>query len=92
MKRLLLAIPAALLLIGPGAMAASMGASPAGPAIGGSNGGPGIDYGQAHRKHRAILAVLEEGKKIQIADGGELTDTHRAELQHELDAARAGNY
>jgi hypothetical protein len=44
------------------------------------------------RKHDAILAIRDEGLKLQVADGGTLTDTHRAYLQAKLDAVRAGNY
>jgi hypothetical protein len=44
------------------------------------------------RKHDAILAIREEGLTLQVADGGKLTDTHRAYLQAKLDAVRAGNY
>jgi hypothetical protein len=44
------------------------------------------------RKHDAIIAVREEGLKLQAADGGKLTDTHRAYLQAKLDAVRTGNY
>jgi len=44
------------------------------------------------RKHEAIIAVREEGLKLQAADGGKLTDTHRAYLQAKLDAVRTGNY
>jgi hypothetical protein len=44
------------------------------------------------RRHEAILAVREEGLKLQAADGGTLTDAHRAYLQAKLDAVRAGNY
>jgi hypothetical protein len=36
--------------------------------------------------------VLQEGKKTQIADGGNLTDAHRAELERKLAAVQAGNY
>ena len=44
------------------------------------------------RRHDAILAVREEALKLQAADGGKLTDAHRAYLQARLDAVRAGNY
>ncbi|MFL6690899.1 MAG: hypothetical protein ACJ8IR_12055 [Alphaproteobacteria bacterium] len=44
------------------------------------------------RRHDAIIAVREEGLKLQAADGGKLTDTHRAYLQAKLDAVRTGNY
>jgi hypothetical protein len=44
------------------------------------------------RRHDAILAVREEGLKLQAGDGGTLTDAHRTYLQAKLDAVRAGNY
>ena len=44
------------------------------------------------RRHEAILAVRDEGLKLQASDGGKLTDGHRAYLQAKLDAVRAGNY
>jgi hypothetical protein len=44
------------------------------------------------RRHEAIIAVREEGLKLQAADGGKLTDSHRAYLQAKLDAVRTGNY
>jgi hypothetical protein len=44
------------------------------------------------RRHEAILAVREEGLALQGADGGQLTDSHRAYLQAKLDAIRAGIY
>jgi hypothetical protein len=46
----------------------------------------------ALRRHDAILAVREEALTLQAADGGTLTDSHRAYLQAKLDAVRAGNY
>ena len=44
------------------------------------------------RRHDAILAIREEGLKLQAADGGTLSDVHRAYLQAKLDAVRAGNW
>ncbi|MBV9571593.1 MAG: hypothetical protein JO056_10175 [Alphaproteobacteria bacterium] len=44
------------------------------------------------RRHEAIMAVRDEGLKLQAADGGKLTDAHRAYLQAKLDAVRHGNY
>lgn len=44
------------------------------------------------RRHDAIMAVREEGMRLQAADGGKLTDAHRAYLQAKLDAVRLGNY
>ena len=49
-------------------------------------------YAQQYRKRQAILAVREEGLRLRAADGGKLTDTHRAYLQAKLDAAKVGNY
>ena len=66
---------------------------PNGPLIGGGTlTGPGADYGQSYRKRHAIWKILQEGKQVQIADGGRLTDAHRAQLQREYDAVLAGNY
>ena len=44
------------------------------------------------RRHDAIMALRDEGLKLQDADGGKLTDAHRAYLQAKFDAIRAGNY
>ena len=44
------------------------------------------------RRHDAIMSLREEGVKLQAADGGKLTDAHRAYLQAKFDAIRAGNY
>jgi hypothetical protein len=44
------------------------------------------------RKQHAILAVRDEGLKLQSADGGKLTDAHRKYLQAKLDAVLVGNY
>jgi hypothetical protein len=46
----------------------------------------------ALRRHDAILAIRAEALSLQAADGGALTDSHRAYLQAKLDAVRAGNY
>ena len=88
---------AAFLLAGSAAFAwpPGGGAGPTGGASavgGGTLTGPGTDYGQASRKRHAIFRLLQEGKRIQLADGGKLTDAHRQELQQKLDAIRAGNY
>ncbi|MBV9991418.1 MAG: addiction module protein [Alphaproteobacteria bacterium] len=55
-----------------------------------SNGGPG--HAQQWRKAQAVKALRAEGLRLQEADGGNLTDAHRAELQARLNAIRAGNY
>lgn len=47
---------------------------------------------QAIRKHRAILAVRNEALALQEADGGKLTDAHRAYLRGKLAAVLSGNY
>lgn len=44
------------------------------------------------RRHDAIMGLRDEGLKLQAADGGTLTDAHRAYLQAKFDAIRAGNY
>ena len=53
---------------------------------------PVLAPSHALRRHEAILAVREEGMRLQAEDGGTLTDPHRAYLQAKLDAVRAGNY
>lgn len=53
---------------------------------------PVVAPSHALRRHEAILAVRDEGLKLQASDGGKLTDGHRAYLQAKLDAVRAGNY
>ena len=90
MTRILIAIPAAILLAGSVAEAAPYGGVPQ-PTSGGQS--PNAEnYGQERRKQHAFFAVLQEGKKTQIADGGKLTDAHRAELERKLAAVQAGNY
>jgi len=44
------------------------------------------------QKHNAIVAVRAEALRLQAADGGTLTDAHRAYLQAKLNAVLAGNY
>jgi hypothetical protein len=44
------------------------------------------------RRHDAIMALRDEGLTLQAADGGTLTEAHRAYLQAKFDATRAGNY
>ena len=44
------------------------------------------------RRHDAIMSLRDEGLKLQAADGGQLSETHRAYLQAKFDAIRAGNY
>jgi hypothetical protein len=44
------------------------------------------------RRHDAIMALRDEGLTLQAADGGTLTEAHRAYLQAKFDAIRAGNY
>ena len=51
-----------------------------------------VASGLVFAKKHAILALREKGLKLQAADGGTLTETHRAELQAQLDAIRSGNY
>ncbi len=53
---------------------------------------PSTAPSHASRRHEAILAVREEAMALQAADGGSLTDSHRAYLQAKLDAVRAGIY
>jgi len=47
---------------------------------------------QHYRKAIAIRALRREGLAVQAADGGTLTQEHRAELQSKLDKILAGNY
>ena len=87
MKRLLMLASIAVLLIEP-AVAAPMGAM----------SGPGTmaqgthDPFRALRKKHALEAVRDEALKQQAADGGKLTEEHRAEFQRKLDTIRAGNF
>ena len=86
MKRLLMLAPIAALLIGS-AFAAPM-SNMAAP----SNAQGSLDPYKQLRKQHAIMAIRDEALKQQAADGGKLTDAHRAEFQRKLDAVRAGNY
>lgn len=87
MKRSLVLIPVALILAG------SAGAAPMGnmaPAP--SNAQGSLDPYKQTRKQHALKAIRDEALKQQAADGGKLTESHRAELQRKIDAVRAGNY
>ncbi|HEY8696047.1 MAG TPA: hypothetical protein VIM02_00385 [Rhizomicrobium sp.] len=44
------------------------------------------------RKKLALMALREEGRRLQDADGGRLTESHRAYLQDKLDAIQSGSY
>jgi len=44
------------------------------------------------RKKLALMALREEGRRLQEDDGGRLTDAHRDDLQAKLDAIQSGNY
>lgn len=87
MKRLLILIPVAALLIGSASAApmSGMGSAP-------SNAQGSLDPLKQLRKQNALKALREEALKQQAADGGKLTDEHRAEFQRKMDAIRAGNY
>lgn len=87
MKRLLIMVPLAALLAGPAAAApsSSMGPMP-------SNAQGSLDPYKQMRKRHALEVIRDEALKQQAADGGKLTDEHRAEFQRKLDAVRAGNY
>ena len=87
MKRLLMLVPAVALLIGSAnaAPAASMGMAP-------SNAQGSLDPLKQLRKQNALKAIRDDALKQQAADGGKLTDEHRAEFQRKIDAVRAGNY
>ena len=56
----------------------------------GVSAGPG--FSQGFRKAQAVKALRQEGLKMQEADGGKLSDAHRAELQRKLDHILSGNY
>jgi hypothetical protein len=93
------AFPFAILVAGilaaSAALAAPVGGAPTGTPVvivGGADAyGPG-DHNQGIRKQHAIFALLKEGKRIQIADGGRLTEAHRVELQRKFNSINAGNY
>jgi hypothetical protein len=87
MKRLLMLAPAAALLIGSAIAAPMGGMSGTGMTAQGS-----LDPYKQLRKRHAIMAIRDEALKQQAADGGKLTEAHRAEFQRKLDAVRAGNY
>jgi hypothetical protein len=61
-----------------------------GPAPSNSQGS--LDPYKQMRKQHALKAIRDEALKQQAADGGKLTDEHRAEFQRKLDAVRAGNF
>jgi len=46
----------------------------------------------SERKELALRTLREEGLKLRAADGGKLTDVHRAYLQAKRKAIMAGNY
>ena len=53
---------------------------------------PAVTFPRARQKRSAILAVRKEGLQLQAADGGKLTEAHRAYLQAKLDSVLVGNY
>jgi hypothetical protein len=87
MKRLLMLVPIASLLIGPAVAAPMAGMSGTGTLAQGTHD----PYKQIRKRH-ALAAIRDEALKQQAADGGKLTEAHRAEFQRRLDAVRAGNY
>jgi hypothetical protein len=46
----------------------------------------------AERKQYALRMLRQEGLRLQAADGGKLTDLHRAYLDKKLKAILAGNF
>lgn len=93
MKILVLAgLAAPLLLASPVSAAANL--TPA--ALSKANWSSPYTYPAYHshgsQKRSAILAVREEGLALQAADGGKLTEAHRAYLQAKFDAVLRGNY
>jgi len=87
MKRLLMLVPMAALLIGPAIAAPGRGMGPA-PA----NAQGSLDPYKQMRKQNALKVIREDALKQQAADGGKLTDEHRAEFQRKIDQVMAGNY
>jgi hypothetical protein len=87
MKKLLMLAPVAALLIGS-AVAAPMGGMAGSGTLAQGTHDP---YKQARKQH-ALAAIREEALKQQAADGGKLTEAHRAEFQRKLNAVRVGNY
>jgi hypothetical protein len=80
----LLAAP--FLISSPALATTAARAAPSGIAI------PASAPSQPLRRHDAILAIRDEALALQAADGGTLTDAHRAYLQAKLDAVREGEY
>jgi hypothetical protein len=97
MRLVLLWIPLMGLLAATGASAASgynssaISATYSGSGVVGAES-HGIPELNAYRKHRAIEAVVQEGRQMQRADGRALTAEHHAYLQAKLKAILAGNY
>lgn len=97
MKLLMLAgLAAPAFVVSALAVAAPMSSNP-GALRGGITSGAGVTPSIPYHSHdlekrRAILVVRAEGMKLQAADGGKLTEAHRAYLQAKLDAVLAGNY
>ena len=87
MKTLLMLVSAAVLLMGSASAAPMGGMSGGGLMAGGTH-----DPYRALRKKHALEAVRQEALKQQAADGGKLTDAHRAELQRKIDAVQQGNF
>jgi hypothetical protein len=87
------AVLASLVLAGL-TMATPAPAAPAASTSGASNilTGPTIPNGHDFRKRIALRDLSREGREMQAADGGKLTQAHRAYLQGKLDAINAGNY
>ncbi|MFL5238970.1 MAG: hypothetical protein ACJ8EL_15490 [Rhizomicrobium sp.] len=97
MKMLILTALAAPLLVAS-SLAAAPGVSDGGAAAAGKASisatavFPDVTYPRARQKRTAILAVRKEGLQLQAADGGKLTEAHRAYLQTKFDAVLVGNY
>lgn len=87
MKRFLMLVPLAALIVGPAVAAPARGMGPA-P----SNAQGSLDPYKQLRKQNALKAIREDALKQQAADGGKLTDEHRAEFQRKIDHVMAGNY
>jgi hypothetical protein len=92
MRHLLVAIPISLVLCASAVVASPISNGNMLPSVGGSGAGGVNDHHQFQRKQHALFAALQEGRLQQIADGGTLTDTHKAALHQRLVTIQKGNY
>ena len=96
MKMLVLTAALAAPLLFASSLMAAPAAAPSGAAAAKASAGifvpPSVTFPRARQKRTAILAVRKEGLQLQAADGGKLTEAHRAYLQAKLDSVLVGNY